>query len=229
MKHATATDFTDIILDSHIRTILLDLDNTCYLYAPCHQAGLKQMQIEAEKIFGLLPDFLLRYKNAQEQVKRRIPTQAASHSRVLYAQTLGELLGRKDGHIFAPILEKTYWDAFFTEMKPILGLNAFLADCRKNDTTVVVVSDLTTTIQCHKLIALDIAKDIDFLVTAEEVGTDKPDPKPFLIAIEKAKGKIDTSLIIGDNYERDIKGAISIGIDSILITHGKQNQKNSLR
>lgn len=229
MEHVTATDFTDIVLDTRIKTILLDLDNTCYLYDPCHENGLRQLQIELEKIVGPLADFSITYQEAQNQVKKRIPTQAASHSRILYVQALFEILHKTDGHIHAPTLEKVYWEAFFAEMKPTAGLSDFLANCHKNDTTVVVVSDLTTTIQCQKLIALGIAKSIDFLVTAEEVGADKPDPKPFLVALEKAHGDRHTAVVIGDNYERDIKGASALGIDSILITHGTQYKKTPLR
>ena len=205
MSYTTAIDFTQIKVPSGIKTILLDLDNTCYEYTPCHNAALLQMQAAVEKIVGIVPDFLSLYQKAQQQVKNRIPKHASSHSRVLYAQTLFELLGRTDGHIYAPDLEKVYWDTFIKTMKKVAGLDDFLANCRKSGKTVIVVSDLTTTIQCQKLIALDIAKSIDFLVTAEEVGADKPDSKPFLVALEKANGDIHTAVVIGDNYERDIK------------------------
>jgi FMN phosphatase YigB (HAD superfamily) len=229
MAHTTATDFTKIKLASHIKTVLLDLDNTCYQYDPCHLAALQALRQAIENVTGSIPDFDVKYKEAQELVKSRIPTHAASHSRILYAQSLCELLGRTDGHIHAPSLEKVYWDTFIKTMKKVAGLDDFLANCRKSGTTVVVVSDLTTTIQCQKLIALDIAKSIDFLVTAEEAGADKPDPKPFLVALEKARGDIHTSVVIGDNHERDIKGASFLGISSIQIMHDTKNQKTPLR
>lgn len=229
MAHTTATDFTEITLASHIKTVLLDLDNTCYQYDTCHIAALEAFRQAIENITGPIPDFDEKYKDAQRRVKSRIPTHAASHSRILYAQSLCELLGRTDGHIHAPFLEKAYWDTFLKTMKKVAGLDEFLANCRKSGTTVAVVSDLTTTIQCQKLVALDIAKTIDFLVTAEEVGADKPDPKPFLAALEKAKGDTSSAVVIGDNHERDIRGADSLGIDSILITHDTKNQTIPLR
>ncbi len=229
MTHLTVTDFTEIKLAPQLKTVLLDLDNTCYLYDPCHTIGLEKLRTSLEKVVGPVPDFLSQYKIAQKQVKDRIPTQAASHSRALYVQALFERLGRTDGHTHMVALEKAYWDGFFTKMELIAGLTDFLADCRKSGKTVVVVSDLTTIIQCQKLAVLGIAKDIDFLVTAEEVGADKPDPKPFLVALEKAGGQTHTSVVIGDNYERDIKGAETLGIDSILITHDTENKKLPLR
>lgn len=229
MSHTTVTDFTQIELPSHIRTVLLDLDNTCYQYDPCHQAAMRDFRLKLEGIIGPLSNFDESYKIAQQRVKSRIPTHAASHSRILYAQTLCEILGRTDAHIHAPSLEKVYWDTFLNTMQKTAGLGAFLAHCRKSGKTVVVVSDLTTTIQCQKLATLQIATDIDYLVTAEEVGADKPDPKPFLVALEKAGGDIQTSVVIGDNLERDIAGATALGMASILITHDPKNQTNPVR
>lgn len=229
MSHTAISDFTNIKLEAHIKTVLLDLDNTCYRYEPCHKGAQESFFKAIEKIVGPTPELELIYKEAQLKVKGRIPTQASSHSRILYAQTIFELLGRKDGHLYAPYLENEYWSAFIKKMEKVKGLDTFLANCQKSDTTVVVISDLTTAIQCQKLLALNIAKSIDFLVTAEEVGADKPDPKPFLVALEKANGKPESSIVIGDNYERDIKGAISLGIDSILITHDATNKTTLLR
>lgn len=229
MAHTTAKDFTEVKLEDHIKTVLLDLDNTCYQYDPCHKVALQNLQQAIENITGHILNFDEKYKEAQQQVKRRIPTSASSHSRILYIQAFFEIIDRKDGHIHAPLLEKLYWDTFLKTMKKVPGLDDFLAICQKSDKTVVVVSDLTTAIQCQKLLTLNIAKSIDFLVTAEEVGADKPDHKPFLVALEKANGKPESSIVIGDNYERDIKGAMALDIASILITHDTKNQTTPVR
>jgi FMN phosphatase YigB (HAD superfamily) len=219
MSHAIVTDFTQIKLPAGIKTILLDLDNTCYQYHPCHQAGLLDIQQAIEEITGPISNFHSLYQEAQKQIKDRISTQAASHSRVLYAQALFELLGRRDGHIYAHTLEEVYWSTFLKTMKKTAGLDDFLADCHKNATTVVVVSDLTTTIQCRKIVELGIAEAIDYLITAEEAGADKPDPKPFLLALEKANSNIESAIVIGDSEDKDIAGAKALGMVSILLQH----------
>ena len=138
MSHTTATDFTHIKLPSQVKTVLLDLDNTCYQYDPCHQAAMQDFRQALESIVGPITDFDTLYKAAQQQVKSRIPTHAASHSRVLYAQALCELLGRTDAHIHAAHLEKVYWDTFLSTMQKTAGLDAFLAHCPKNDTTIFI-------------------------------------------------------------------------------------------
>jgi HAD superfamily hydrolase (TIGR01509 family) len=221
--------FFDLVVEPTIKTILLDLDNTCYEYEPCHEAALAQVQTEIEQITGSLSDFVKNYALAQKKVKDRIPTHAASHSRILYFQALFELLGRTDGHLHAADLEATYWNTFIATMKLTPGLSEFLADCRGRGKTIVVVSDLTTTVQCAKLAALGIASAIDYLVTAEEAGSDKPHSAPFLVALEKAGGTPETTLVIGDSLDKDITGATALGMPSILFCHAKKNNSQTVR
>lgn len=64
---------------------------------------------------------------------------------------------------------------------------------------------------------LGIQPYLDFTVTSFEVGCDKPDPKIFRIAIDKAKVKPEEILYIGDQYDQDILGARNVNIKSILI------------
>ncbi len=223
------TDFQTLKLLPNIQTLLLDLDNTCYQYEPCHTTALQATKDAIEQITGPLPHFNELYKEAQQKVKAKIPTQAASHSRILYFQAMFETLGRTDGHQHLPRLEKVYWDTFMSVMKKTAGLDEFLAECRKNGTTVVVVSDLTIAIQCAKINVLDIADKIDYLVTAEEAGADKPNQAPFLIALEKAGGTPHTALVIGDSPEKDIAGAEALGIPSILFRHDTQIDSEAVR
>jgi HAD superfamily hydrolase (TIGR01549 family) len=216
---ATISDFTNLILPPDIRTIFLDLDNTCYVYEHCSLAARAAVATAITTIAGPLPDFQTRYEAAQAIVKARIPTHGSSHNRALYFQTLFEQLGRTDGHVHADTLERIYWEAFFTIMKPVAGLLDFLATCQQNDTTVVVVSDLTASIQCEKMRRLGIAHLVDYLVTSEEAGADKPNPIMFTLALEKASADARTTVMIGDSEPKDMSGAQSCGIHTILIRH----------
>ncbi len=229
MSQMTISNFKNLNLPLNTRTVLLDLDNTCYQYNPCHEAALRATQAEIEKILGTLPNFPDLYNEAQQKVKSRIPTQAASHSRILYFQALFESVGRTDSQKYILALENVYWSTFISAMKKTEGLDDFLAECRKNGTTVVVVSDLTTAVQCAKISALDIADKIDYLVTSEEAGADKPNQAPFLIALEKARGTRSTALVIGDSLEKDIAGAKALGIPSILFRHDTQTDSGAVR
>lgn len=229
MSTKIISDFRNLTIDSHIKTILLDIDNTCYEYEPCHKAALEKAQASIENIVGPLPDFTERYASAQKKIKARIPTHAASHSRILYFLNIFEQLGRHDGHIYVKELDDEYWETFFSVIQKTLGLEDFLTAVKKNGVKIVAVSDLTTSTQCAKIKALGIEHFIDYLVTSEEAGADKPDTAPFLVALEKSGGEAATSLVIGDSIEKDFGGAQALGMTTILLKHGHIKLYNDLR
>jgi FMN phosphatase YigB (HAD superfamily) len=54
-------------------------------------------------------------------------------------------------------------------------------------------------------------------VTATEAGDPKPDPKIFLLALERAGVSPLNAVMIGDSYERDVEGARFAGIDRAVL------------
>lgn len=58
---------------------------------------------------------------------------------------------------------------------------------------------------------------LEFVVTSEEAGADKPDPKIFLMALERAGVKAADAMHVGDQYDIDIAGARGAGIKPIMI------------
>jgi putative hydrolase of the HAD superfamily len=65
--------------------------------------------------------------------------------------------------------------------------------------------------------SLGFLEHLDFTVTSHEAGCDKPDPKIFMVALEKAGAKPEEAIYIGDQYHLDIVGARNAGIKPILI------------
>lgn len=53
------------------------------------------------------------------------------------------------------------------------------------------------------------------IITSEDAGALKPSPKIFKFALEKTGAKKENSILIGDDLEADIKGAIDFGIKSV--------------
>ncbi|MFA6923119.1 MAG: YjjG family noncanonical pyrimidine nucleotidase [Bacteroidales bacterium] len=71
-------------------------------------------------------------------------------------------------------------------------------------------------VQFKKIISSNLNKYFKNIITSEEAGVKKPDPKIFLTALEKANAKVEESLMIGDDMEVDIIGARTMGIDQVL-------------
>lgn len=218
----TISDFESLKLPDWVSSLLLDLDNTCYSYEPCHLIGLAAAQSLLESSVGPIPDFLGRYTEAQKKIKGRIPTLAASHSRILYFQALLEEAPFKTTATHCYDLEQLYWKEFMKTMVPTVGVIDFLKTARSCGVKVVIVSDLTTAIQCEKINRLGLTTLIDALVTSEETGAEKPDPRCFKLALEKIGATAQTAVMIGDSQVRDIAGAQAVGIPTILFSHEDQ-------
>ena len=75
--------------------------------------------------------------------------------------------------------------------------------------------------QWSKLHSSGLAPYFKQVITSEISNAVKPDKEIFEYAIEKANAKIKESIMIGDNLDADIQGAINAGMDSIYVNHIK--------
>jgi putative hydrolase of the HAD superfamily len=60
------------------------------------------------------------------------------------------------------------------------------------------------------------------VTNSEMVGVKKPNPKIFHHALHMANATIENSLMIGDNLEADVLGALNIGMDAICFNYHKE-------
>lgn len=203
----------------NIKGLLLDLDDTIYAYQPCHKAGFEACKALAKEKYNIeIEDFEKAWKIGRNQVHQDLIGQGASHSRLLYVQKLYEKLFNKTNPYFSLEMEETYWGAFLKHMEYNPGVEGFLQEAKKMGIKMCVLTDLTTQIQMQKWIKLDLGRFVDFLVTSEEVGVEKPNAKMFEAALVKLNLNASDVAMIGDNLEKDIKGAEKLGIKAFHIS-----------
>ena len=70
-------------------------------------------------------------------------------------------------------------------------------------------------VQNLKLEKSGIKKYFSEIITSESVGVKKPNPKVFNYALAKTNAMPENSIMVGDNLEADIIGALNCGITSI--------------
>jgi putative hydrolase of the HAD superfamily len=70
-------------------------------------------------------------------------------------------------------------------------------------------------IQIKKMESSNILHYFNSVITSESVGVKKPNPKVFYHALNVANAKKENSIMIGDNIEADVLGAINIGMQAI--------------
>lgn len=76
-------------------------------------------------------------------------------------------------------------------------------------------------VQHGKLEKAKIVHYFQTVTNSEMVGVKKPNPKIFNHALKSAGAHPEQSIMIGDNYEADILGALNIGLDAICFNYHK--------
>lgn len=161
------------------------------------------------------------FKLARKKTHDDLINTAASHNRLLYFQKMLELNGLSSlGHGLK--YYNLYWDTFLQKMELFEAARIFLESIKKAGLGVCLLTDLTAHIQYRKIEKLGIAGYIDFIVTSEEVGVEKPNPKMFQRALHKLNCDNNAAVMIGDNWEKDILGAAAMEIRSIWINHDNE-------
>ena len=195
-----------------IKAVLFDLDNTLYDFNSAHKQALRAMAEYGQSRFDQPAcNFLLAYKEADQQLKTELPFVAACHNRLLIAQRMLELLELPS--IVTPLeLYEIYWGTFLRVIKPYPGAMEVLAHLHNNGVRTGICTDMTAHIQHRKLAALGFSTYLDAMVSSEEAGVEKPNPKIFHQCLRKLKVEPQQALFIGDSFERDVCGAHAAGI-----------------
>ena len=82
-------------------------------------------------------------------------------------------------------------------------------------------------VQQVKIKVSGMDKYFEELITSEEAGVKKPDPRIFYYAFGKTGALADESLMIGDDYPVDIEGARQVGMDQVFFDpDGISNENN---
>jgi HAD superfamily (subfamily IA) hydrolase, TIGR02254 len=89
-----------------------------------------------------------------------------------------------------------------------------------------IISNGIKNIQLKKIENSGLSPFFDKIFTSEEIGIPKPDKRIFRHALIKANARKIRSIVIGDSWESDIKGAHNVKMKSVFITWGKPTLEN---
>lgn len=199
-----------------IKSLLMDLDNTFYEYDPCNNYGIDCVAIEISKLFGgKKEDVYGIMMDARDRLKNDLGDVASSHSRLIYIQkTIEDISGKTNPELVLKLHEH-YWQKYFEKMILYNGVDDMLKKANEKNVKTVIVTDHVADIQLRKLIKLGIDSRINYLASAEEAGVEKPHPKIFQLALQKAKCTPQECIMVGDELKKDIGGAKALGIYAI--------------
>jgi HAD superfamily hydrolase (TIGR01509 family) len=96
---------------------------------------------------------------------------------------------------------------------------AALVLARQAGLAAAVISNSNGTITAI-LEALGLGRHLDFVIDSSRVGVEKPDPRIFQIALERARLQPAQAAYVGDLYSIDVLGARAAGLHAVLMDPG---------
>ena len=90
-----------------------------------------------------------------------------------------------------------------------------ILDYLKEKYNLHIITNGFEEIQTKKMINSNIHHYFNKVITSESVGVKKPNQKVFNCALDKVNATANECIMIGDNLEADIQGAINCGIKAI--------------
>ncbi len=203
--------------------LLLDIDNTLYDYQPVHELSL-------QKVFDYGVEALQMSENQLREAFRlgradthlQLAETAASHNRLLYFQAMLERLN-VNALKHAQAMYDAYWDTFLDNLSLRPDAQQFLQQLRsKGIEKVCLLTDLTAHIQYRKVAVLGLGDYVDFIVTSEEAGREKPHSSMFWLGMNKLRCSEAETIMVGDSLKKDIQGAARLDIRSFWLAQGEE-------
>jgi HAD superfamily hydrolase (TIGR01549 family) len=112
-------------------------------------------------------------------------------------------------------LAPTYRQAYENGRRPVPGAVPLLVALKNLGVHIAIVTNNVTDEQRLKLRHCGMTELVDDLVTSEDVGVQKPDPRIFHIALDRAGVTAEEAVMLGDAWATDIEGARRAGLRAI--------------
>ena len=196
-----------------MKIVFFDLDDTLYR-APIAECNEILIAYTSEKYGIALGTARAAFEAGKKKTKELLPDVAATHNRLLYIQHMLEYLQQ---NVIVDSLElyNVFWNTFLAKSFLRIGVKEVLEKLKNNGAKIGICTDLTAHIQHRKLQKLGLAPYIDWLVTSEEAGEEKPSKKIFDLCAEKANCQLSDIIYVGDSYKKDFLGGTNAGMKAI--------------
>ena len=199
-----------------IKTVIFDLDDTLYNY----EFSNEKAYVEIFKMISAKGINIQEVENALNEAKiytkKNTINLSSSHNRYLYIHKMVENLGIFDCN-FEYFLAKKYWNVFINNIVKNATVYKLFKYIKENEIKIGICTNMMHDIQLRKIHKLNLSKYIDFLVTSEEAGVEKPSLKIYDICKKKSSHEFNQILFIGDDYINDYEIPKKLGMHSLLL------------
>ena len=201
-----------------VRAVLCDLDDTLFDHTHASRCAVAELHRAVPGFRCWSADeFTSRHREMLETLHLEVLAGRLSISgarierfkRLLIAANVAE------ADRVAPDIARTYRCAYETASQPLPGAGSLLSALKARGIRTAVVTNNLVSEQRSKLAHCRLEADVDALVTSEEVGVQKPDPRIFQAALDRVGVRPAEAVMVGDAWATDIEGARAAGVRPI--------------
>ena len=213
-----------------IKAVIFDVDNTLYSYTKAHEAAFDALATYADRELGMSrPLFEELHQRTEHELRTYMGEVAALHNRCIRYQIMLENQGLP---LYPHVLNMNgiYWDALLAAAVPSAGVTDAIRILKEKGIRIGIGTDMTARIQFKKLEVLGLLLYVDFLVSSEEAGAEKPEASFFARCVEKSGCRAEECLFVGDSMRKDVQGAMDAGLQAAWYRPDKpENQTHVLQ
>lgn len=107
------------------------------------------------------------------------------------------------------------------------GVNEVLSSLRKEDYTLVCLTNMLSETQYRKLTLLGLGEIFDKIITSESVEHEKPHPHIYAHTLTETNSKPQETVMIGDSFSHDVEPAVWLGLNAIWFNPREQSPPDS--
>jgi len=196
-----------------IKAVVFDLDNTLVDFMK-----MKEMAVEGAVEAMIDAGLHLRKEEAIRKIYEIYDREGIEDQKV-FDKFLSETFGRIDYKILAAGIVG-YRKAKEAALVLYPHVHYTLMELLKMGKRLAVISDAPKLQAWTRLAQTGLHHYFEVVVTFDDTGKRKPDPEPFIFALDKLNVKPEESIMIGDWAERDIIGAKTIGMITVFARYG---------
>lgn len=209
-----------------IQHVFFDLDHTLWDFEK--NSGLAFQKVFTNYNIPIdLDDFLKVYKPINAQYWKLYREEKVTKERLRYRRLkdVFDALEYSISDDLIHLIAIKYID-FLPEFNYLFDGTFELLDYLKEKYQLHIITNGFEEIQQKKMRSANILHYFKEVITSESVGVKKPNPKVFLHALEVAEANKEEAMMIGDNLEADIQGALDVGLQAIHCNFDGQTLKD---
>ena len=213
---------------NNIKAVIFDADGTLVDHKECEKEALQSV------FAGIGIEFKPEYQDVFRPLDRALWSAAIKGTSEIPKEEIPTYRFKKFFDLVG-IDCTDYVTANKNFRRGLAGANAVLADApdivqylHDKGYKLAVATNGVTVLQKPRVANSKVGKYISEIVVSEEIGYSKPGPQIFFEIMERLGVKPDETIMVGDQLDKDVKGAQNAGIKGVWFNPNKSKNETNV-